>query len=359
MKGIVYKYTSPSGKVYIGQTKREKGRKREFRSNRPYGGTRIDNARAKYGPKNFTYEVLFEVDNTDMEYVEAVLNEKEMYYIQEYKSDDDHYGYNMCAGGAGNVGHITTEERRRKIGENTKRWIKEKGHPLKGKRHKPESIEKMRKNTKKKFGKDNPNYGWKPPRELTERLAQIAREKTGEKNHFFGKHHTEEVKKMLQEKFGRKVIQYHPDTFEKIAEYRSATEAAIMVSGKKKRHVEISKVCNKYVRKDGTQIVTSCGYRWKWKDDPDQTFPIARIPPPPPSFRGHHLSAAQKENISKVNSKSVKQVDPLTGEIIAIHPSATKAAIALNRPKSNSDIGKMCNGKIQRDKVLGFRWEWI
>ena len=30
MKGIIYKYTSPSGKVYIGQTTNEKKRKRVF-----------------------------------------------------------------------------------------------------------------------------------------------------------------------------------------------------------------------------------------------------------------------------------------------------------------------------------------
>lgn len=39
MEGVVYKYTSPSGKVYIGQTSNEKRRRSEFfRINQSYGG---------------------------------------------------------------------------------------------------------------------------------------------------------------------------------------------------------------------------------------------------------------------------------------------------------------------------------
>lgn len=46
MEGVVYKYTSPSGKVYIGQTSNEKRRRSEFfRINQSYGGSKMDNAR--------------------------------------------------------------------------------------------------------------------------------------------------------------------------------------------------------------------------------------------------------------------------------------------------------------------------
>ena len=60
MKGIIYKYTSPSNKVYIGQTTNEKKRKRVFlnENNEDYAGLKINNARKKYGPKSFKYEVL-------------------------------------------------------------------------------------------------------------------------------------------------------------------------------------------------------------------------------------------------------------------------------------------------------------
>ena len=59
MIGIIYCYTSPSGKKYIGQTLSEIRRKSRFKNlNRNYGGEKIDNARKKYGPENFKYEVL-------------------------------------------------------------------------------------------------------------------------------------------------------------------------------------------------------------------------------------------------------------------------------------------------------------
>lgn len=48
MEGIIYKYVSPSGKVYIGQTIEEKKRRRIFNNlNQSYGGVKIDNARKK------------------------------------------------------------------------------------------------------------------------------------------------------------------------------------------------------------------------------------------------------------------------------------------------------------------------
>ena len=80
MKGIIYKYTSPSGKVYIGQTLNEERRKKEFLDLKIfYSGTRLENARQKYGPENFKYEILVK-DVNDIE----LLNNLEIYYIQKF-----------------------------------------------------------------------------------------------------------------------------------------------------------------------------------------------------------------------------------------------------------------------------------
>lgn len=80
---------------------------------------------------------------------------------------------------------------------------------------------------------------------------------------------------------------------------------------------------------------------------------------PPPSFKGQHLTQKMKDNISKINSKAVCQLDPITLEVIAMHKSCQAAANALGHPRSNSDIGKMCNGKTTKDKVLGYKWKWL
>ena len=264
MNGIVYKYTSPSGKVYIGQTCRERGRRNDFNENREYGGSRIDNAREKYGPQNFKYEVLFRITSDNKDLIKTELNEKEQYFIKEYHSNEDKFGYNMNEGGAGNVAFAMSEEARKKISESTKKWISEKGHPLKGVGHTRESIEKMRRNTKKKFGKDNPNYGWKPSKELRERLSNLSKERTGEKNPFYGRHHSEENKEKSRKLFGKRVVQYDANTMREIAIYDSARQAAKELCGNSKRGADIGKVCNGYVKKNGVRITTALGYKWKW-----------------------------------------------------------------------------------------------
>ena len=61
IKGIIYKYTSPSGKVYIGQTINEYKRRNTFLNlNLKYGGAKVENARKKYLPENFIYEIIYE-----------------------------------------------------------------------------------------------------------------------------------------------------------------------------------------------------------------------------------------------------------------------------------------------------------
>lgn len=358
MNGVVYKYTSPSGKVYIGQTCRERGRRNDFQEKGEYGGSRIDNARKKYGPLNFKYEVLFRITSNDSDCVKTKLNEMEQHFINKYRSNEDKFGYNMNEGGAGNVAFRMTEEARQKISQNTKKWLAEKGHPLKGIGHRQDSIEKMKRNTKKKYGKDNPNYGWKPSQEVIKKLSELSRQRTGEKNPFYGRHQSEENKQKARKLFGRRVIQYDVETLQEIARYDSAKQASEAISGKTKGSSEIGKVCNGYVSKDGRQYITALGYRWKWENEENKDFKDKRIPKLNPR-RGFKISDEQKLILSKANGKKVCQIDIRTGEIIKIHDSCTKAAIELNRPKSSSDIGKMCNGKLNRNHVIGFRWQWF
>lgn len=62
--GIIYKYTSPSGKVYIGQTRDERKRRSKwFSTGTYYAGSKLENARKKYGPENFEYEVLMRIQS--------------------------------------------------------------------------------------------------------------------------------------------------------------------------------------------------------------------------------------------------------------------------------------------------------
>lgn len=113
-KGLIYKYISPSGKIYIGQTINENKRRRTFKNiNMRYAGGKIDLARVKYSPENFKYSVIETIETQSKKELFQKLNELEIYYIQKYNSF--YNGYNSTLGGTN--GHEFTEEQKTKISD--------------------------------------------------------------------------------------------------------------------------------------------------------------------------------------------------------------------------------------------------
>ncbi len=89
----IYKYTSPSGKSYIGQTvKTQRGRS-------GLNGSQYENcplfwkAIQKYGWESFEYSVL------DLAETQEEADEKEIYYISLYNTANPEFGYNIRSGG--------------------------------------------------------------------------------------------------------------------------------------------------------------------------------------------------------------------------------------------------------------------
>ena len=132
-EGIIYRYKSPSGKYYIGQTVVEEQRRGVFlNSNCRYGGSKIDNARKKYGPENFEYTVLLKVSGDNLEEIKTYLNTLEIGFIKMYDSYKN--GYNSTEGGDSGcrceetkekissslMGHKHKEESKRKMSESKK-----------------------------------------------------------------------------------------------------------------------------------------------------------------------------------------------------------------------------------------------
>lgn len=117
MRGIIYKWTNKTNnKSYIGKTARESERVKEHLRDRRYNSP-FHKALDKYGVDNFIYEVLFEFYCNDKQQLTSLLNEKEQYFIQIFKSNNKQFGYNLTDGGDGQLGYKCTEEGRKKRSE--------------------------------------------------------------------------------------------------------------------------------------------------------------------------------------------------------------------------------------------------
>lgn len=200
MEGIIYKYTSPADKIYIGQTTDERRRRKTFFNlNKSYGGAKIDRARLKYKPENFKYEVLFKAEFETAHDAQVKLDELEILYIKQY--DTYKNGYNMTFGGYTTTGLTFSEEQKKRMSESRK-----------GKKHRPRTDEEKlfhSKVMKEKWASE----GY---RKLRERISQSEEHKQkqsesvrGPKNGMYGKKHTESSrKKMSASRFGEKNFWY-------------------------------------------------------------------------------------------------------------------------------------------------------
>lgn len=109
----IYKYTSPSGKVYIGQTKYSLAHRAGGNLGSGYRrSTYFYAAIQKYGGlNNFVVDIL--KDNLTLQ--EA--NQWEQYYIAQYDSTNREKGYNIASGGNN---HNMSEEGRKQLSNNMK-----------------------------------------------------------------------------------------------------------------------------------------------------------------------------------------------------------------------------------------------
>lgn len=122
MRGIIYCYTSPKGKPYVGQTLDEIRRKHQhfrdaFKSERDKDKP-FYRAIRKYGWNSFEYEILWEKELEDIVRLRKILNKMEEFYISVLDAREN--GYNCTNGGNSiymnsEVGHTLTEEHKQKL----------------------------------------------------------------------------------------------------------------------------------------------------------------------------------------------------------------------------------------------------
>ena len=162
-KWIVYKHTSPSGKVYIGIT----SRKPQFRWNNGKGYVGNDyftKAIEKYGWDNFEHEILYE--NLTKELAES----KEIELIAMYNATDRSCGYNISKGGC-----ATCEGLRWKLSDEVRQKRTGKGHGMYGKHLTDEQKKHL---SKLNSGHRHPQYGTHRSEETKKKISESQRGKT-------------------------------------------------------------------------------------------------------------------------------------------------------------------------------------
>ena len=93
--GYIYKITSPSGKIYIGQTLNIKKRINSYKSNSCNRQFKLYNSLIKYSWNNHIIEIIEDCDYN-------IIDEKEIYWIEYYDSYNN--GLNLTIGGKGKNG---------------------------------------------------------------------------------------------------------------------------------------------------------------------------------------------------------------------------------------------------------------
>ena len=180
MKKIIgiYKITSPTGKIYIGQSIDIQRRFNEYKSNKGCSvATRLYHSLKKYGFENHTTEILIECDVSE-------LNDKEIYFIEKYLSFNTEHGMNLHSGGNSHKVSDETREKLRLSHLGQPAWNKGIKRTEEQKKAQSEKMKGRKASDETKLKMSIARKGRKHTEETKKKLSQA---KVGEKNINFGK----------------------------------------------------------------------------------------------------------------------------------------------------------------------------
>lgn len=180
--GLVYKATSPSGKIYIGQTT-DPLAVRKLRHTKHRDCPLIHNAIIKYGDE-IKWEVIYYAYNMHE------LNDAEEYFIDHYKCRHPN-GYNLRSGGKSQLHHEDTKAQisetlmNHDVSDATKALQSQKRKegaangilPMKGKKHSADTKQIL---SDKNKGVNNPNYGLKRSADTRAKQSESAKKRHAE-----------------------------------------------------------------------------------------------------------------------------------------------------------------------------------
>ena len=322
---FIYTHTSPSGKVYVGQTvniKRRWGYNGEHYKNKKKDGSYIQAsfARAidKYGWDNFKHEIILEgISKSEADYAEK-------YLIRWYKLHG--ISYNITEGGEGTLGavQVFTPERRAAISEFMRHH-----HPMKGKHHTPETMAKII------AANRNRVYTQEQRAAMAERARRIhigrkASEKAKKKMSDYRKSHPE----TWVGGWNKQEVHQYDLKGNYIASYPSAMDAATVIG--KNINGDISKCIR-------GEVTSAGGYLWRKEKIEYIDMSNYKVVKTPKGARVICLSEADRLRRSAAHGRAVNQYS-LDGSYIATYCSASEAARCTGT--SVSSINRCCRHEL-------------
>lgn len=202
MKNIcgIYKITSPSGKVYIGQGKNIYKRYLSYKNGHSKNQIKLHNSIQKHGFDSHVFEVIEECNFEQ-------LNIRERYWQDFYNVLNDR-GLNCVLTYTDEVKGVISEETREKF----KKRMKGEGNPMFGKPHSEATKEKIREAVKDRKGTPH----------TEEHKQKLSKERAGENHPMYGKKHTEEAKKQMSS--SRKGMKFSEEHKKKLSEANKKAE---------------------------------------------------------------------------------------------------------------------------------------
>lgn len=196
----IYKITSPSGRIYIGQSKNIEKRLSYYSGLQCVEQRKIYASLVKYGWEKHTFEILETCSYSD-------IDEREKYWISYYNSSSD-ANLNILHGGKGSAGRVWNRELRDKLRDanigrkQSPETIQKRILANTGKKRTEETKKKMSEASKgKKRSQESINkmIASKKGVKQSEELIEKTRQRMLTNNPFKGKKHSEETKAKMRE----------------------------------------------------------------------------------------------------------------------------------------------------------------